>query len=294
MTDFNSDLSRTTYLGTSDIQISRIGIGTNRWAIWENDDEVLQVYKALMDKGVNFYDTAEIYTGGRSERLIGKCVKRDGRRPIIASKYRPSASRRTKKDFTEALDESLRRLELETLDLYYIHMPPSEQSIEDLMDYMAESLSAGKIRAIGVSNFDAEQMRQAASRLEEHGLKLTANQVEFSLVNREPEMNGVLETCKSWGASLVAYRPISRGQLATVEEKNVSEGGSELDSIIQSIAEDHRGSASQVALNWLLQRSKLVIPIPGATKIDHALENAGALDWAMSKVEFEELDEASS
>lgn len=283
-----SKLKQTTHLGSTDIKVSPIGTGTNRWAQGENDEAVLQVYTTLIDKSVNFFDTAEVYKGGKSERLLGDCVKQIGGSPITASKYRPSASRRAKKDFTEALENSLKRLDVKTLDLYYVHMPPSAQSIEDLMDYMAEVKTVGKIRAVGVSNFNADQMRRAAARLENHGLKLAANQVEYSLKHREPETNGVLEMCESLGVSLVAYRPLGRGQLTLVGGSN-----STLDSIIQSIAQNHDGSASQVAIRWLIQSNELVIPIPGATKVDHALENAGSLDWVMSKSEFKELDEAS-
>jgi len=290
---FNSNSSQTTLLGSTEIKVSRIGTGTNRWAFGENDEEVFQVYQALLNRDVNFFDTAESYTGGRSERLLGACYKRDGRLSVLASKYRPSASRRIERDFTKALDESLRRIGVETLDLYYVHMPPNAQSIEDLMDYMSDAWAAGKIRAVGVSNFDADQMRKAAARLEEHSIKLATNQVEYSLLNREPETNGVLETCKSLDISLVAYRPLGRGQLASVEMIGGSKDKSNLETLIQSIAEDHEGSASQVALNWLLHRDELVIPIPGATNVDHAVENAGALDWVMSKAEFKELDEAS-
>jgi aryl-alcohol dehydrogenase-like predicted oxidoreductase len=300
MVNFKPITSRTTLLGSTDIRVSRIGTGTNRWALGENDEPVFQVYKALLDNGVNFFDTAEIYTGGKSEHLLGACSKRDGRPSIIASKYRPSSSRRIEKDFLEALDGSLNRLGVRTLDLYYVHMPPTAQSIEDLMDYMAEAWAAGKIRAVGVSNFDAEQMRKAAARLERHDLKLTANQVEYSLMNREPETNGVLEACKNLDTSLVAYRPLGRGQLASVgmtgDFSRVVGGSSSEDTLeatIRSIAEDHEGSVSQVSLRWLLRRDELVIPIPGATKVDHALENAGALDWVMSEAEFNELDEAS-
>jgi aryl-alcohol dehydrogenase-like predicted oxidoreductase len=296
------DSDITTKLGSTDVSVSRIGIGTNRWSLGENDEQVFQVYKMLLDKGINFFDTAEIYTGGRSERLLGECHKRDKRPTVLASKYRPSAIRRTKKDFVDALDGSLKRLGVITMDLYYVHMPPTAQSIEELMDYLVESKSTGKIRAVGVSNFDADQMRRAATRLEEHGLKLAANQVEYSLMNREPETNGVLEACKSLGVSLVAYRPLGRGQLASIKMRNVfpraavgsRKEDSTLENVILSIADDHGGSVSQVALNWLLRRDELVIPIPGATKVEHAEENAGALEWVMSKAEFNELDEASS
>ncbi|MBD3205884.1 aldo/keto reductase [Candidatus Bathyarchaeota archaeon] len=294
MKNFNTNISGKTLLGSTDIEVSRLGTGTNRWAYGENDEKVQRLYKALLDKGVNFFDTAEVYTGGKSERLLGECYRKDGRPADLASKYRPQASRRTKKDFTKALDGSLRRLGVDTIDLYYIHNPPSAQSIEDLMDYMAEALTEGKIRSVGVSNFDAEQMRRAATRLEEKGIKLAANQVEYSLQHREPEKNGVLETCNELEVSLVAYRPLVRGQLASVEETKVSRNQLTLESIIESIANEHNGTPSQVALNWLLQKDELVIPIPGTTNMDHAIENAGALDWVLSKAELGELDEASA
>jgi aryl-alcohol dehydrogenase-like predicted oxidoreductase len=201
----------------------------------------------------------------------------------------------------EALDRSLKRLGVETLDLYYIHMPPSAQSIEDLMDYMAEAWTMEKIHAVGVSNFDAEQMIRSAAQLERHGLRLAANQVEYSLLNREVETNGVFEACKDLGVSLVAYYPLGKGQLTSVVMTGCSSNAisgskseSNLDTIIMSIAEDHGRSVSQVAINWLLRRDDLVIPIPGTTKMNHAMENVGALDWVMSEAEFNELDEASS
>jgi aryl-alcohol dehydrogenase-like predicted oxidoreductase len=296
-----SDQSKTTFLGSTDIRVSHIGAGTNRWAKGENDEKIYQVYKILLDNGINFFDTAETYTGGKSEMLLGDCIKKDNRPSIIASKYRPNDNRRTKKDFTLALENSLKRLRVETMDLYYIHMPPSAQSIEDLMDYMAEAKYKAKIRSIGVSNFNADQIQRAADRLQEHGLPLTANQVEFSLIHRNPEKNGIFETCREMNISLVAYFPLARGKLTSVGMSGSFRSAgdrfmikSNLADVLMSIAAEHGGSVSQVALNWLLYRDELVIPIPGATKVDHAVKNAGALDWGMSKSEFNELEEASS
>ena len=298
----NTSLDRTTKLGSTGITVSRIGTGTNRWSFGENDEPVYQAYKSLLDKGINFFDTAEIYTGGKSESLLGACLRRDGRPAVIASKYRPSTTRLTSKQFTEALNESLSRIGVKTIDLYYIHMPPTTQSIEVLMDYMAEALEAGKIRSVGVSNFDSEQMRIAADQLEVHGIPLAANQVEYNLMNREPETNGVLEACRELKASLVAYRPLGRGQLAsdkaTGDPSSKIEGGlSREGSILEAlhlIAERHRRSVGQVALGWLLRRDEVVIPIPGVTKIGHASENSETLNWSLTEAEFRELEEVSS
>ena len=280
------NLNRTTKLGSTGITVSRIGTGTNRWAYGENDEPVYEAYRTLLDGGINFFDTAEIYTGGRSERLLGESHRRDGRTAVLASKYRPSEDRSTGKAFTEALDATLSRLGVKTLDLYYVHMPPTKGSTGDLMDYMAEAFESGKIRAVGVSNFSAEQMRRAAAQLEKHGIPLAANQVEYSLSNREPEKDGVLEACRELRVSLVAYRPLSRGTLAS------QTGGSHVDEALRVIADRHGGTPSQVALAWLLQRDDLVIPIPGATKREHALQNADALNLTLRDDEWADLDVA--
>ncbi len=279
---------RTTELGSTGIAVSRLGTGTNRWAKGENDAQVYEAYKTLLDGGTTFFDTAEIYTGGRSESLLGECLRRDGRRAVIASKYMPNPERRTQKSFAQALDATLERLGVETLDLYYIHNPPKAQTIEQLMDYLSEAIDAEAIRAAGVSNFDAEQMRLAAARLEERGHPLAANEVEYSLSNREPEGNGVLDACRELKVALVAYRPLSRGSLTST-----GNAGSKVRDALSRIAGSHDATPGQVALAWLLHRDELVIPIPGATRKEHAEENAGSLDLALSSDEFNELDEAT-
>ena len=292
-------MSKTTFLGSTDVEISRIGTGTNRWRKGENDEEITQVYKTLLDNNVTFLDTAEIYTGGRSEQLLGDCIKNDPRPVTVASKYRPNENRKTKKDFTQALDDSLKRLKSESLDLYYVHTPPKSQTINDLMDYMAEAHTAGKIRSIGLSNFDPKQMNIAADRLETHGLPLAANQVEYSLLDRAPEENGVLDACRRLNVSLVAYRPLARGRLTSsamsatslaAGDKHMME--SKVANVLTEIAHKHDGNVSQVAINWLIHKDKLVIPIPGASNHGHALKNAGSLNWKLSESEFNQIEEA--
>ncbi len=280
--------NRTTELGSTGIMVSRLGTGTNRWAKGENDEHVYEAFRALLDGGVNFFDTAEVYMGGKSERLLGECIQRDGRVVVVASKYMPYPTRLTKGQFNEALDATLGRLGVATLDLYYVHMPPTLTSIDSLMDHMAEAVNAGKIRAVGVSNFSAEQMRRAAAQLERHELTLAANEVEYSLTNREPEENGVLDACREIKASLVAYRPLSRGLLATDDAR-----GDKTMKTLEGIAKRHGAKMGQIALAWLLQKDPVVIPIPGATKREHALENTSALNIALKDDEFKELDEAS-
>ena len=295
-------------LGSSGLRVSRLGTGTNRWVKGRNNEAVFEAYRSLIDAGVNFFDTAEIYNGGKSELLLGECIRRDGRPAVVASKFMPWPMRLTGQQFRKALDATIERLGTQILDLYYIHYPIPPLSVEALMDRMAEAVEAGKIRAVGVSNFNAEQMRRAAARLKQHKISLAANEVEYSLMHRQPEVNGVLDACRELNVSLVAYRPLGRGLLATVEAlgsprespqvihgrgKGVS-GEETLMGALREVALRHGKSVSQIALSWLLRSDEHVISIPGATNVRHARENADVLSWLLSDEEFKELDEASS
>jgi aryl-alcohol dehydrogenase-like predicted oxidoreductase len=258
---------------------------------------------------VNFFDTAEVYTRGNSERLLGACLRRDHPPVVIASKFLPLPTRLTHRQFMNALDASLNRLGVQTIDLYYIHFPHTLLSIEKLMDLMAQAVDAGKVRAVGVSNFNASQMRRAATRLARYGIPLAANQVRYNLIHRQPEENGVLDVCRELDVALVAYRPLERGRLksntvsgASSSGPSLSAGGSGkatskeevLQETLRAIAQQRTKSISQVALNWLLRRDEHVIPIPGTTNKLHALENADTLSWELSHDEFAAIDQASS
>lgn len=281
-------------LGASGIMVSPLGTGTNRWRKGKDDEAVFHAFSSLVDAGVNFFDTAEVYSFGKSERLLGNCLKRDSRPVVVASKFAPF--RLFRSQFMNALNSSLSRLGKQTIDLYYIHFPYSFLSVETLMDLMAQAVAAGKIRAVGVSNFNAKQMRRAATRLARYGIPLAANEVRYSLLHREPEWNGVLDACRELNVALVAYRPLERGNLEseTGEKGKPSSRKQAIQEVLQTIARQREKSVSQVALNWLLQRDVHVIPIPGTTKASHAMENVGALDWRLSDDEFAAIDKASS
>jgi aryl-alcohol dehydrogenase-like predicted oxidoreductase len=296
-------------LGVSGIKVSSLGVGTNRWAHGRNDEAVFQVFQSLVDAGVNFFDTAELYTRGKSERLLGACLQRDNRPVVIASKFAPLPTRLSGRQFMNALDTSLSRLGVHTIDLYYIHFPFTLLSIEKLMDLMAQAVEAGKIRAVGVSNFNAKQMRRAATRLARYHIPLAANQVRYNLIHRQPEENGVLEACRELNVALVAHRPLERGRLKSNTVPEAPSSGSPsstgwkgkapskeevLQRTLQTIAQQRGKSLSQVALNWLLRRDEHVIPIPGTTSERHAMEIADTLSWELSGDEFAAIDQASS
>jgi aryl-alcohol dehydrogenase-like predicted oxidoreductase len=283
-------------LGASGLAVYPLGLGTNKWAIGQHDEAIFEVFRASMDAGVNFIDTAEIYNFGRSERLVGACIRRASQPVVVASKFAPLPTRLTSRQFMRALDASLRRLGLQRLDLYFIHFPFTPLSVERLMDLMAEAVHAGKIRAVGVSNFSATQMRRAAARLARNEIPLAANEVHYSLLHRQPEGNGVLDACRELNVALVAYRPLEGGQLTGGSVLEAARGSSEhgtLPEMLRAIAQQHDVTVSQVALNWLLRRDEHIIPIVGATSAHHAAENATALTWELSDEEFRAIDRAA-
>ena len=200
-------------LGTSGILVSPLGVGTNKWLQGRNDEPVSQVAQSFLDAGGNFFDTAEVYGVGKSERLLGTCLQQNTRPVVVASKFAPWPYRLSYRQFMGALDASLSRLGLPAIDLYYIHWPFTLLKVETLMDMMAQAVEAGKVRAVGVSNFNAEQMRRAAARLARYDIPLAANEVHYSLLHRKPEVNGVLDACRELDVALVAYYPLEAGRL---------------------------------------------------------------------------------
>jgi aryl-alcohol dehydrogenase-like predicted oxidoreductase len=257
--------------------------------------------------GLNFFDTAEVYTGGNSERLIGTVTQKDTRPVIIASKFAPLPNRFSPHALMKALDATLQRLQRETIDLYYVHFPFTFLRIEDMMDEMALAVRAGKVRAVGVSNFNAEQMRRAAVRLARYDIPLAANEVHYSLLHRKPETNGVLDACRELNVALVAYFPLESGKMLSSDtshtpsafpkilgtKKAANEAWVKLHATLNSVARDHDKTVTQIIINWLLMRDEHIIPIPGVTSDRHANENGGSIGWQLSSDEFAAIDQAS-
>ena len=308
-------------LGASGIEVSALGLGTNRWGgkNSKDDDALFQTYQAALDAGLTFFDTAEIYTGGESERVLGECLGRDQRPVTIATKFAPLPNRLSPHALMDALDASLSRLNVETIDLYHVHWPYTLMRVDALMDMMALAVRIGKIRAVGVSNFSARQMRQAAARLARYDIPLASNEVHYSLLHRQPESDGVLEACRELNVALIAYRPLESGQLnlqPAVNEPAPAVSGRSLTTLfspllqrgrqtrqqqkialqtaLSDLASAHNRTIGQVALNWLLQRDEHVIPIPGSISPAHVSENLAALDWQLNADEFALLDKLSA
>jgi aryl-alcohol dehydrogenase-like predicted oxidoreductase len=272
------------------------------------NSEITAAFQASLAAGLALFDTAEIYGNGASERILGQLARTTERKIIIASKYMPFPWRLSAQSLHVALDASLKRLQVATIDLYQIHWPSPLLSIPKLMDAMAEAVAAGKIRYVGVSNYSAHQLRQAHTALAQHGVALASNQVEYSLFKRAPEVNGVLNACRELGVTLIAYSPLAMGLLTGKYGPGTTPSGirsftrrfskqnlaaiQPVIALTQEIGAAHGGkSAGQVALNWLIRRGTL--PIPGAKNGRQANENAGALGWTLDGEEIERLDVAT-
>ncbi len=279
-------------LGVSDLQVSPLGVGTNRWGSNNKPDPGLKgAFDAALAAGINFFDTAEVYTNGGSERTLGLCLKSAPAGVVIATKFMPMPARLRKSQLIGALKGSLERLGLERVDLYMTHFPFPPISIETWMDALADAVGDGLARAAGVSNYDEKQMRAAHAALARRGVTLASNQVEYSLLARGPEREGLLAACRELGVTLVAYRPLARGLLGGAENSPAGPHAA-LVALLREIAQAHGKTPSQAALNWVLCKGAL--PIPGARDARHVRENAGALGWRLTDEEVKKLDDAST
>jgi aryl-alcohol dehydrogenase-like predicted oxidoreductase len=314
-------LERELTIGLADeLNIAPLGVGAWAWGttrLWGygkeyNRSDVGRAFRASMAEGVTLFDTAEMYGNGASERIIGEMLREGAFEgtPVIATKFAPLPYRLGARSLLKAVDKSLKRLGIETVDLYQIHFPNPIFKINGLMDALAETVKAGKVRRVGVSNYGADQMKRAHDRLASHGVSLASNQVEYSLLQRAPETNGVLEACRDLGVTLIAYSPIAKGLLTgkygpggdrppglvrrigrAFGEQNLKKIEPVLN-ILREIGESHDKQPAQVALNWLItQRS--TFPIPGAKNDLQAHQNAGALGWQMTGEEAEKLELAT-
>ena len=176
---------------------------------------------------------------------------------------------------------------------------------------MAKAFNAGKIRAIGVSNYNVTQMREAHARLARYGIPLASNQVHYSLLHRKPEDNGVLDACRELDVALIAYSPLQQGLLTGKYRagQKISMTGmrrfsraygtaalNKIEPLLQTMETTGKArgkTTAQVALNWLLAKDEHIIPIPGAKNARQATDNAGAIGWRLSDEEFRQIDEAS-
>jgi aryl-alcohol dehydrogenase-like predicted oxidoreductase len=291
-----------------------IGIGTWSWgdkSFWGygktyGDADLGGAFDAAIASGIRLFDTAEVYGFGKSERLIGRFMAERGQRVVIATKFFPYPWRFAGSQLIGALERSLDRLGVPQVELYQIHWPLPPRSVAAWMEPLAAAASKGLVKEVGVSNYSAGQMRGAFERLAAKGVRLASNQVEYSLLKRSVEVNGVRDVCRELNVKLIAYSPLAMGMLSGKYTPTSPPPGvrgfryrspllASLPPLIGLLDEIGRGhgnkTRNQVALNWLICKGAL--PIPGAKNATHAFDNAGAAGWRLTAADVAALDEAS-
>jgi len=310
-----------TSLGRSNLPVPRLGVGAMTWGDptglarlspaklayggAHGFDEEQRAFAASVAAGVTLFDTAAMYSDGASERRLGELAR--GNDVLIATKFPPSPFSRTE-SMPKELDASLARLGRSSVDLYQHHFPSNRVSIPKLMALMADAVEAGKVKAVGVSNYSAEQMRIAHAALAKRGIALASNQVEYSLLHRQVEVNGVLDACRELGITLIAYQPLASGALTGKYGMGARPTGlrrfmgyfrrkgleavAPVVALLRAIGERYTKSPAQVALRWLIEND-IVLPIPGAKNGKQAGDNAGALLFCLTPAEIEALNQAT-
>lgn len=301
-------------LGKTEIKVSPLGVGAWAWGdrfYWSygrgyDAADVKAAFDYSLEGGINWIDTAEAYGQGQSERYVGKFVAERETRVVIATKFMPFPWRLGKGALRKALQRSRERLGVEQIDLYQIHWPFPPISVETWADALADAVQEGLVRAVGVSNYNEDQMRRANAVLTKRGVPLASNQVLYNLIDRKVERNGLLKACQEMNISLIAYSPIAQGLLTGkytadrpmpgVRGRRYSRALLErvrpLVERMREIGQQYDGKTpSQVALNWLICKGTL--PIPGAKNARQAKENAGALGWRLDEADVAELERLS-
>ena len=249
-----------------------------------------------------------MYSRGASERRLGELAR--GRDVLIATKFPSGVFSFRAEQLTAELDASLARLGRDSIDLYQHHFPSGRVYIPELMERLADAVESGMVKAVGVSNYSAEQMREAHAALAKRGIPLASNQVEYSLLHRQPEVNGVLDACRELGVTLIAYMPLASGALTGKYDAQTRPTGifrrflmsgfrgkgmraaAPVIELLREIGERQSRSPAQVALRWLLENEN-VLPIPGAKNAKQAADNARTLSFSLTSAEVEALDQAT-
>ena len=299
-------------LGKSGVKVSVIGLGTWQWGSWEWGWNRLYVEKDVqagllkgLELGINFVDTAEIYGRGKSEEILGRTIHGFRDQVVIATKVWPWNLSYGK--VLRSADRSLRRLRVDVIDLYQIHWPNRIVPIRSTMKAMKKLVETGKVRYVGVSNFNLKQMNDAQEALEP--ITLASNQMKYNLLDREIERE-ILPDALNSKVTIIAYSPLAKGLLAgkyTTESKPSSfvQRASprfshrnlikfeEMQRLLKEIGDAHERTPAQVALNWLIRKEN-VVAIPGAKRPIDVEDNAGAAGWRLSQNEIASMEASAN
>jgi aryl-alcohol dehydrogenase-like predicted oxidoreductase len=316
-------------LGKTGVKVSRICLGcmsygvppaeplrpgSNAWSL--NEEQSQPFFRQALDAGINFFDTANVYATGDSERVLGRWLKASAKREdtVIATKLNgvmrdgPNGGGLSRKEIFFELEESLRRLGTDYVDLFQIHRWDKTTPIEETLEALNDVVRAGKVRYIGASSMWAWQFSKALYTSEKHGwAKFVTMQPHYNLLYREEERE-MLPLCRDQGVGVIPWSPLARGRLARPWEaettkrsesdgyaKNLYTKTAEADKLVverlAKVAGERGVPMAQVALAWLLTRPAITAPIVGATKLHHLEDAVAAVGLKLTADEVKALEE---
>jgi len=310
---------QTRKLGNSGLEVSALGLGCMRMSFGDtptDKQEMITFLHKAVERGVTFFDTAEVYGPFTNEELVGEALEPFKGKVIIATKFgwkhgengpHPSVGMDSRPEqIKRVADASLKRLRVEVIDLFYQHRPDPNVPMEDVAGAVKELIQAGKVKHFGLSEANADQIRRA------HAVQpITALQSEYSIWWRNVE-ESILPTCEELGIGLVPYSPLGRGYLTGKIDESATFDSSDIRShnprftpeaikanrvvieLLEKIATAKGGTPAQVALAWLLAQKPWIVPIPGSRKLERLDENLGAAAVELTANDLSQIDSAMS
>lgn len=306
-------------LGNSGLRVSELCLGTmtfgEDWGWGSSQDESHQIFTAFVEAGGNFIDTANMYTNGSSEKIVGELIAKDRDRFVVASKYslpnrmmsdegNPNGSGNHRKNLIRSLEGSLKRLNTDYIDLLWLHAWDYTTPVEEVMRTLDDVVRQGKVMYIGISDTPAWIVSQANTLAHCHGwASFVALQIEYSLIERTPERD-LLPMAQAFGMAVTPWSPLAGGVLTgkynqDETKKSTSRGGEiperslKIAKVVGQVAEEIGHSPSQVALAWLRAQSSAIIPILGASKLSQFKDNLACIEVNLPPEQLKRLYEVS-
>lgn len=309
-----------TTLGRSGLRVSRVGLGCmsygvaatgmHRWTL--DEDAAAPFFRQAVELGVTFWDTANVYQGGTSEEFVGRAIRRYSRREdiVLATKVHgrmhdgPGGSGLSRKAILEQLDASLRRLDTDYIDVYYIHRFDEAVPVEETMEVLHDVVKAGKVRYLGASSMWAWQFAKLQHTARANGwTPFVAMEDQYNVLRREEERD-MIPLCADQGVGLTPYSPLAKGRAARPWGEQTARSSTDavaqafdrdvdkaVVDAVERVAENRATSMAQIALAWVLAKPVVACPVVGATKPHHLTEAVAALGVALTTEEVAALEE---
>ncbi len=301
-------------LGNSGLKISEIGLGTNTFGMTADETTSIQIINRALELGINFIDTAAMYARGKSEEIIGKALKGKREQVILATKFGHQASLTprelggSRSYILKSIEQNLKRLDTDYIDLYYLHYVDTETPIEETLRTLNDLIRAGKVRYIACSNFAAWQLCEALLTAQIHNLdSFIAVQMRYNLLDRSVEKE-IVPCCQKYGAGLIPWGPLAGGFLTGKYHRNekpttgrLASGipiygtiltDSNFDKIehLEAFARERGHSVLELAIAWLLSHRWLGSVIAGATSPEQVSANAAGANWKLTVEDVAQIE----